>query len=357
MDTVRLALAGSGSIARTHADALRQVPGARFEIVYSRSLANAELFAQWKGVPAATDDLERLVASDVDAVLVCLPNCLHAEVGIAALRAGKHAIVEKPLAMSLEEADALAEAEAAGGKRVFYAEELPFVPKFVRVKELIDEGALGRVYMVRQVEKHAGPHSPWFFRRQDAGGGALMDMGCHGIELIRWVLGGATPADVFARIDRFVHADCDLDDHAIVDMRFPDGTLGISESSWTLQGGMDSVLEVYGTKGTAVADLCKGTGLRVFSGEGYGMMPDEAKGWTTPIFDHDRQHGYVAQLAHIVDCIRSGGSPFEGSSQGRTVLSILLAAYESARTGRAVAMPFEPRGVAAPIDLWKLKYE
>jgi predicted dehydrogenase len=207
--------------------------------------------------------------------------------------------------------------------------------------------------MVRQVEKHAGPHSPWFFRREEAGGGALMDMGCHGIELIRWLLGGATPVDIFARVDRFVHEDMDLDDHAIVDMRFPDGTLGISESSWTLQGGMASVLEVFGSKGYAVADLCQGTGLRVFSHDGYGMMPDAAKGWTTPVYDHDRQYGYVAQLEHIVGCIRSGEPPIEGLAEGRTVLSILLAAYESARAGRAVAMPFEPRGVVAPVDLWR----
>lgn len=354
MEPIRIGMLGSGSIARTHADALKQVPQAKITHVYSRNMRNAEMFAKWKGIDNFTDDHRAVIEADLDLVLICLPNDLHAPMAVLALTAGKHVIVEKPLALSLEQAASIAAAADQSGKQVFYAEELPFIPKFSRVKELIAEGAVGKVYMVRQIEKHAGPYSPWFFSREEAGGGALMDMGCHGVELIRWLLGDRDPVSVLALIDTFVHHDkTDLDDHAVINMRFADGVIGISESSWCLQGGMESVLEVQGTTGNIYADLGKGSGVTVYSNEGFGMVADQTRGWTKPIYEHDREWGYVGELTHFMECLRSGKTPIEGLSQGKSVLSILLAAYQSAGTGKTVRMPFEPQGVVAPVDLWK----
>ena len=353
MEPIRIGMAGSGSIARTHADALTQIPDATITAVFSRSAANAKLFAEWKGADRYTDDWTAVAdADDVDLVCVCLPNGLHAEVTLAALAAGKHAVVEKPLCLTIEQAEALAAAEAASTGRLFYAEELPFVPKFREARALIDQGAVGDVYFVRQTEKHAGPYSPWFFDRAQAGGGALADMGCHGIELIRWVLGDKQPERVSAEIDTYIH-ETELDDHALVTMRFPGGAIGVSESSWCLQGGMESMLEIHGTKGTIRIDLGTGSGVDVYSEDGYGMIPDKTRGWRSAVYSHDREWGYVGEWEHFLSCIRTGEASEEGTAQGRAVLEILLAAYESARTGRSVDLPFAPAGVEAPIDLWK----
>ena len=354
MDEVRLGIAGTGSIADTQTRALARVPGVGLAAVLSRSRTNAEAFAQWKGIPEHFDDLEEFLKVDMDAVSVCFPNSRHYEVATAAAKAGLHVIVEKPLAMSLAQADGMIAACQKAGKVLCYAEELCFVPKYARVKELVEEGALGEVYMVRQTEKHAGPYSEWFFKRETAGGGALMDMGCHGIEAIRWIKGKAEVVEVSAQLDTFVQGEkTDLEDHAVVTMRFEDGSLGISESSWALQGGMESILEVYGTKGVVKADLCRGSGISIYSDVGYGMIPDLAKGWTVPDYNHDIEQGYVGEMEHFIDCIRNGKPPSEGAGDGKKVLEIMLAAYQSASTGRSVPLPFQPGDAEAPVDLWK----
>ena len=353
MEEIRVGIVGTGGIAAVHADALASIPGVRVAAVMSRREANANMFAEWKGVPQSFTDLGKFLAADLDVVSVCYPNSLHCETAIAAARSGRHVIVEKPLAMSLGEADAMIHACRDAGKLLFYAEELPFIPKFRRVKELVDEGAIGEVYMVRQSEKHGGPGNEWFYQRETAGGGALMDMGCHGIELIRFILGGRDVTGVAAQMDTFVHTDCALEDHALVTMRFTGGAIGVSESSWALKGGMESVLEVYGTKGVIRADLFEGAGVKEFSEEGYGMMADSVKGWSHAIYDIVREHGYIGEMEHFIGCVRSGETPIEGGAEGRKVLEIMLAAYASAKAGRTIALPFEPANVKAPVDLWK----
>ena len=147
--------------------------------------------------------------------LVCVnsPNRLHAAHALAALAAGKHVVVEKPLCLTLDEADALCAAATRQGVVLGYAENLCFAPLYRRARELVREGAVGRVLWARQVEKHGGPYSPWFFDRAEAGGGALMDMGCHGIEALRFVFDRPAVRAVSARLATTLHADkTDLDD-------------------------------------------------------------------------------------------------------------------------------------------------
>ena len=127
----------------------------------------------------------------VDAITVACPNDLHCEVTLAAAKAGKHVFVDKPLALNLAECDQMIAACKAAGVVLMYGENLCFAPKYVRAKELADEGALGEVYYVRQLECHFGPHADWFWDVSRSGGGVLMDMGCHSIAFCRWVFGNA----------------------------------------------------------------------------------------------------------------------------------------------------------------------
>lgn len=165
---LRLGLLGAGWISRTYGAALRGVPEGRAVACWSRSRANAERLAAELGLGFATDRAEELLPH-VDVVCVNSPNALHAEHGMLAARAGKHVIVEKPLAVSLEQGRALVEACRAAGVALAYAEELPFVPKFGRAREIARSGDLGEVLHVWQRETHGGPYSPWFFSREEAG--------------------------------------------------------------------------------------------------------------------------------------------------------------------------------------------
>jgi myo-inositol 2-dehydrogenase / D-chiro-inositol 1-dehydrogenase len=273
------------------------------------------------------------------------PNRLHAEQALAALEAGKHVVVEKPLCMTLDDADRLCAAATRHDRVLGYAENLCFAPLYRRARDLIREGAVGKVHWARQVEKHGGPYSPWFFTREDAGGGALMDMGCHGIEALRFVFERPTVRAVSGRLATTVHADkTALDDDAVVTLQLASGAVLVSESSWAVKSGMQSTLEVHGSEGTLFVDLMGETGLRLAKTGG---------AVTRPMIDPLYEHGYVGELAHFVAA--AGGAPCEETGEdGRAVLEILLAAYASAgQGGRAIALPFRPTVASVPVDLWK----
>jgi myo-inositol 2-dehydrogenase/D-chiro-inositol 1-dehydrogenase len=200
-DHVGIGIVGSGFIAGAHAEAFARLPRATVRAVASRSAGRAAEFAGRWGVPAWLTDFRELAdRPDVDVVCIAAPNALHRDIAVAAAQAGKHVICEKPLARTLREADEMISACAAAGVLLMYAEEICFAPKYVRAKELADEGALGEVYLVRQTEQHFGPHSDWFWDPEQAGGGVLMDMGCHGIEFARWVLGKPAARTVAAEV-------------------------------------------------------------------------------------------------------------------------------------------------------------
>lgn len=347
----RVGLLGAGHISATYARALREVAGAELVAVWSRTRESAERFAEREGLALGSSD-PGVVIEASDVVCVNSINALHAEHAIRAARAGRHVIVEKPLAVSLGQArDMIAACEEAG-VGLGYAEELCFVPKFVRAKEIAASGDLGDILHVHQRESHGGPYSPWFFTRDEAGGGVLMDMACHGIELVRWLLGKPTALALSAEIrcTGLVH-ETELDDHSITNLSFEGGVTATCEASWILQGGMQSRLEVWGTKGHLEVDLLGGTGIRVFTPKG-SASAFTGPGWgtTSPSWLHD--NGYPQELEHFLACFRSGATPEESGADGLAVLEILHAAYASARRGERIALPFRPEGVERAVDLW-----
>src|SRR5215469_4023663 len=198
METVRVGLVGSGFITAIHAEALRQVAGAAVVAVASPTPGHAERFAAERSIPHAYTDARSLYdRPDIDLVVLGLPNDLHCEAVVTAAQAGKHVVVEKPMALNLAECDRMIAACDRAHVMLGYAEELCFAPKYLRLKALVDEGALGRIHLVKQSEKHDGPHASWFYDTARSGGGVTMDMGCHAVEFFRWMLGqGGTKARI-----------------------------------------------------------------------------------------------------------------------------------------------------------------
>lgn len=363
LDTVRVGLIGSGFVSAIHAESLRRVPGAVLVAVASPTPGNAERFAAAHGIPHHATDYRAVVERpDVDLVVLGLPNDVHLEVVLAAAAAGKHVVVEKPLALSLDEADRMIAACEAAGVMLGYAEELLFCPKYARLKQLADEGAFGNVHLVKQSEKHDGPHSAWFYDTARSGGGVTMDMGCHAIEFFRWFLGRdgqkAAITSVTAHMATRVHgARTNGDDEAILIVEFAGGAVGLAEESWTKPGGMDDRAEVFGSEGQGYADLMHGNALRTYSRTGYGYAVEKAggtAGWTFPVFEELWNYGFPQEFAHFVECVRTGTTPLVNGHDGRAVLEAVCAAYASAGTGRRIALPFaEARTARRPIDLWR----
>jgi predicted dehydrogenase len=361
---VRIGLVGAGFVAGVHTEALRAVEGATVTRVAARDPAHAEAFARAQGIPAWDADWRSLVAApDVDAVLVLVPNDLHAEVTIAAAAAGKHVLVEKPLCLRLGDADAMIAACRRSGVWLGYGEQLCFAPKYERLRLLAAEGAFGRLYHVRQAEKHSGPHAAWFWDVRRSGGGALMDMGCHAFGWFRWLLGpDYHPAEILCRCDTHVHAGRTAgEDHALAVVTFRNAAGETvtcqSEDSWAKPGGMDDRAEVYGTLGVGYADLFQGSSALVYSEVGYGYAMEKAsagRGWSFALAEEVHQQGYPHELADFVDAVRAGRPPRQTGEDGRAVLQMLLGAYAAAGRGSVVTVPLDPSpATETPVALWR----
>lgn len=359
MSKTKVALLGTGFIANIHMESyMRFVPDAQVVAVYSRDGKKAAAFAKEHGIPQSFDNIDTLLKeADCEVVDICLPNYLHHKACMAAARAGKHVIIEKPLCLSLEEADEMIAECKKQGKFLMYAEELCFAPKYERARAIIESGAVGDIFMLKQAEQHSGPHSRWFYEADKAGGGVLMDMGCHAFAWFRWMLKNAPAVSVYADLSHVMH-DTDAEDHSLVIVEFdaPHGKVtGLAQNSWCKQGGMDDHMEVLGTKGVVFADLFRGNSSLVYSVDGYDYASEKAggtQGWTFPIFEEVYNQGYPLELRHFIHCVRTGETPKVTGEDGRAVLEILNAAYASAKAGCKIKLPFHPKA-DKPWDLWK----
>jgi myo-inositol 2-dehydrogenase/D-chiro-inositol 1-dehydrogenase len=389
MNPVRVGLVGSQFVSTIHAEALKRVAGAELFAVASPTGNHAEQFARRHGIRHHFRDYRRMLeAPEIDLVVLGCPNDLHCDYTELAAAAGKHVVCEKPLCLNLDEADRMIAACARAKVKLMYAEELCFTPKYVRLKRLLDEGALGRPYLVKQCEKHDGPHAGWFWDVQRSGG-VTMDMGCHAFEFFRWMLGKPTgqgkataagtvqtqshetplgeivplvrprALSVYAEMGTFVHAEkTQGDDNAVILVRFATDegeVLGVAEESWAKKGGMDDTAEVHGSAGVAYADLLQGNAILTYSESGYSYAVEKAgltRGWSFTAFEELWNYGFPQEFAHFIDCVRFDKQPLVTGEDGRAVLEIILAAYASAGTGQKVTLPFRTPA-KRPIDLWK----
>ena len=359
MNKTKVALLGAGFIADIHLESYRRfVPEAEVVAVYARHRQKAEAFARQHHIARGFTDLEQTITeSDCEVVDICLPNFLHHRAVMTAAKAGKHVIIEKPLSLTLEEADEMIAACQAANLKLMYAEELCFAPKYERVRLLANEGAFGKIYMLKQAEKHSGPHTDWFYDINQSGGGVIMDMGCHGLAWFRWMLGGRPRAiSVLAHLQTgLIHKDRTRgEENSVVIVEFEGGAIGVVENSWAKHGGMDDSSEVYGTGGVCYADLFQGNAALTYSEQGYGYAMEKAgstKGWTFTIFEEAFNQGYPQELKHFIECVRENKEPVVTGEDGRAVLELIYAAYRSAGTGQKITLPFHAR-VSKPIDLW-----
>jgi predicted dehydrogenase len=358
MEQVRVGIIGSAFSSNVHAEAFQEVPEAVLVAACSRTRRHVEEFARHWKIPWTTTDYRRLVERpDVDAVVVGIPNDLHREVVVAAAEAGKPVILEKPMAHTLADADAMLAACHEHGVALMYAETLCFSPKYVRAKRLVESGAIGKLYMAKQGEKHSGPHSAWFYDVRRSGGGSLVDMGCHGIEWARWMYGKRRPRSVIAHCQRVAHTKrTQGEDNAVVILEFEGGGIALLENSWAKHGGMDDRVELYGTEGVIYCDLLRGSSMQTYSLEGYdyaGEKAGETRGWTFTVFEEAHLYGFPHEMRHFIHCILEKQTPRETGEDGRATLEIIYAAYESAGTGKKVTWPYKAKHPdQIPVNAW-----
>ncbi len=350
MDGHRISMLGTGLIADFYTMTLHGQRGRdQVQVVYSRSEGRGSAFRERWSIPESTADLAAAVNHpDTDVVVVALPNFLHEEaVGLAA-KAGKAVLCTKPLGRTAEEAKRMLDVVESAGVFGGYLEDLCYTPKTLKAIKAVQDGALGDVTWVRSRETHPGPHSAWFWDGRLTGGGAIIDLGCHCIEIVRNFVGkGNRPVDVMCHTDTLVHPIAD-EDNAIALIRFESGAIGQFEVSWTFRGGMDLRDEVAGTHGTIWLNHFLRTGFEMFTaGGGGGYVAEKAEtsaGWLFPVGDEVSELGYVDMFSDMFRAIDTGGAPQETFYDGYVVNAIMDACYRSAKTGQWEGVELDWRG-------------
>ncbi|MCY3780495.1 MAG: Gfo/Idh/MocA family oxidoreductase [Chloroflexi bacterium] len=335
--TLKIAFTGAGHAAGVHARAAQSLEGLELVgIVNHRPESMAEYAARF-GIERQYADVQGLLADgDVDILSVNTPNYLHAPQAIAALEAGVHVLVEKPMALDATEAAAMQSASAASGAKLMVAHCWRFDEEVNWLKRQIDAGALGEVLRTRGYGVHVnwGPGG-WFVEARYAGGGALADMGIHAIDTARYLLGDPQPVSVYARIATD-YTDYDVDDNGTIWINWANGAASIVESGWWWPhaDGPEASTQLYGSAG--FGQLFP-TRLEIPDREAETVeMVDP--GYPSVREEHCPQEMYDRQLAHFIDCIRADRTPNPGAAEGLVNMRIVDAALESSRTGEVVRL-------------------
>ncbi len=334
----KIAMLGSGFISDFYCSAIQgQRSKDKVIIAASRSEDKVKDFAERNHIPEWTTSLDEAINHpEVEIVCVGLPNFLHKEVILKAAKAGKGVICTKPLGRNAEEAYEMLKAVEDAGVFHGYMEDLVYTPKTLRTIESIQQGAVGKVLWARSRETHPGPHSEWFWDKEQAGGGAILDLACHCIEIARSFIGKEQkPIEVMCWADTQVKP-IEAEDHAIGLVKYANGAIGQFEVSWAFRGGLDLRDEVMGTHGTVWLNHFLRTGFDMFTAPGQsGYVAEKAEsdsGWIFPVGDENQDLGYNHMFNDMFTAYEKGIQPQETFYDGYVVNAIMDAAYASVKS-------------------------
>ncbi|MGM0847330.1 MAG: Gfo/Idh/MocA family protein [Bacillota bacterium] len=339
MNKIKIAVIGCGSIAQhrhlpEYANSERVEITAVCDIVKER----AEKIAEKYGARAYTEYEELLANEEVDAVSVCTPNYLHAPISVAALKAGKHVLCEKPMATSTAEAEEMIGAAEAAGKKLMIAHNQRFVPSHEKAKKLIENGEIGKIYSFRSAFGHGGPEGwsadgkdSWFFKKDEAFIGAMGDLGVHKTDLLRYILG-----EEFSEVGSFIETSskekADVDDTAVCVLKTESGVIGTLAASWSYVSKEDNSTIIYGEKAilrleddpvhSLVVQYVNGEVVRYELG---GIQTNEEGGQKSS-----------RVIEQFVKSIVEDTEPAVTGEEGMKSLQVVLAALESNETKRIV---------------------
>jgi predicted dehydrogenase len=328
----RIALIGTGYIADYHARGLQKLPGVEIVCVVSLLEDQAKEFAGRYGIKEIFSDYKDILKrDDIDAVIIGIPNKFHAPYAIEFMQNGKDVFVEKPMAMNTEEAELVEKAAAENGRIVMVGHMWRFDEEVNFLKRVADSGKLGKIIKTKGygIHENWGPEG-WFTKKELAGGGALADMGVHAMDTVRYIMGDPKAVEVYAKIGTY-YGDYDVDDSGVIMITWDNGAVSVIESGWWQphMDGPEASTGLFGTEGYASLFPTK-LKLKIEGTPGEFIPPAPEK------TEHCDQTIYDGQMAHFVECIKSRKQPSPGIAEGKVIMQIVDAAYESAETGKVV---------------------
>ncbi|MEI7025022.1 Gfo/Idh/MocA family protein [Paenibacillus sp. y28] len=339
MSKIKVAVIGCGSISKhRHIPEYAAIPEVELVAFCDIRLERAQAYAGQYGARAYSSYEELLAKEQLDAVSVCTPNALHAPVAIAAANAGVHVLVEKPMATTSDEAEAMIEAARRNNVVLMIGHNQRLMPPHVKAKEILQSGVLGKVLSFRTSFGHPGPEGwsidgrdSWFFRKADAAMGAMGDLGVHKSDLIRWLL-----ADEVAQVSAFVGTvdkkDTDVDDNAICVLRMRSGAIGSLVASWTYYKGEDNSTVLWCENGVmkigthpedqVIVELTNGTVERYK----VGAIATNTEQTSSGVIDA------------FVSSMLTQTPPSISGEEGLRSLQVILAAFEAQAEGRVISL-------------------
>lgn len=327
-------------IAKWHATAIGDIPNVELIGATDTNQKSMEIFASQRGIKAYGNVQELVEDPSIDIVCICTPSGFHASQALEVLAKRKHVIVEKPMAITVDEADQLIQACKDNGVQLGVISQLRFAEGIKKLKEAVEQGILGKIVM--------GDLAMKFYRSQDYyntggwrgtwkmdGGGALMNQGIHGIDLLQYVMGPV--ASVFAYAKTLAR-DIEVEDTAAAVLEFKNGALGIIQGTTSIYPGFSRKIEINGTQGTIVLEEDTIIKWEVQGQE--GDSKEDLLGQTMNRTGQDPNafdtEGHRAQILDFIAAIGEQRKPIVDVYEGRKPIEIILAIYESARTGKVV---------------------
>lgn len=331
MKEIRTAMIGCGAIAqKRHIPELSSHPNVKFVAFCDSVIERAQRFAVEYGARAFTDYNEMLSEVKPDAVIICTPLVTHAPAAIAAAQARAHVLVEKPMAVSNEEAAAMIDAAQSRGVYLMVAHNQRFMAPHVKARQILKEGRLGKVLTFRTSFGHSGPENwsidgpqSWFFRKEEAVMGAMGDLGIHKSDLIRFLLEDEV-VQVSSMIDTLDKKATEVEDNAVCLLRMRSGAIGTLFASWTCYQGADNSTILWCENGVMKIGTDSKTPLIV-----------ELSNGTVERFEFKKQSASGVTNAFVNSILTSNPPSIDGE-EGRKSLQVILAAFESQWTGKTV---------------------
>ncbi len=339
MTQINFGIIGCGMIGKVHAEAIASIEGARLVAVCGRDAARTGEFAARFGAAAYTEYDAFLAHPELQVVNICTPSGQHAEQGIRAAAAGKHLLVEKPIEISLERADALIEACDKTGVKLGVIFQSRFLPAVARIREAIEQGRLGRLMIGDAIVKwYRAPEyyaaGSWHGSMALDGGGALINQAIHTVDLLRWLMGPVESAFAMKAALRYPHIEGE--DTLVGNVRFASGALGVIQAATSAKPGFKRRIEISGEAGTVILDGDT-IGTWAVDGEDAGASGGEqiTDGSSNPAAISNE--GHRRQIEDMMLAVRDNRAPMIDGREGRTSLEVVCALYESARSGKVVA--------------------
>jgi UDP-N-acetyl-2-amino-2-deoxyglucuronate dehydrogenase len=347
--TYGCALVGCGLIAQFHAKAIAEVPNARVAALVSRHPDNARKLAAAVGLdcPHFTDLADALKLPDVDVVIVTTPSGAHLEPAVAAARAGKHVVVEKPLEITVERCDRIIAACDQNGVQLCTIFPSRFGDANRALKQAVESGRFGRLTLGETTCKWWRPQSyydegGWKGTLALDGGGALMNQAIHNVDLLLWMMGDVTHVSGFTAT--LAHERIEVEDTAVACLRFAHGALGVIQATTSVHPGLPKTIAVHGDRGSVVIEqddllmwkFAEETAADEALRRQFAQKTGASGGSSNPAaISHQ---GHARQLTDFVEAIRKGGRPLVDGREGRKAVAVIGAIYRSAATGQTVEL-------------------